>query len=77
MTDKHFMVPVGTDSMKLDREGNLSLAEKGILIYSPAGKLLETIAVPNEPTNLCFGGPDGRTLFVMARPAIYVIRLAK
>ena len=69
LTDKHFVVPIGADGMKLDRKGNLYLTEKGILIYGPSGKLLETIAVPNEPTNLCFGGPDGRTLFITARPA--------
>jgi hypothetical protein len=49
---------VGADGMKLDAEGNVYMAEKGIVIYDPAGKYRETIAIPEEPTNLCFAGPD-------------------
>ena len=75
LTGKQFVVPIGADGMKLDQAGNLYLAEKGILVYDARGKRLETIAVPNEPTNLCFGGPDGLTLFITARPAVYSIRV--
>jgi sugar lactone lactonase YvrE len=33
--------------------------------YSPAGELVEAIALPVPmPTNLCFGGDDLKTLFV-------------
>jgi len=36
-----------------------------ITVFSPTGRVLETHPVPaNRPTNCCFGGPDGTTLFV-------------
>lgn len=73
LTNKRLFAPVGADGMKLDQEGNLYMAERGILIYDSAGRWRETIDVPNEPTNLCFGGPDGRTLFITARPAVYSV----
>ena len=75
LSHKRFFAPVGADGMKLDREGNVYMAEKGIVVYDSAGKYRETIAVPHEPTNLCFAGPESRTLFITARPAIYTLRM--
>lgn len=55
------------DSMAVDAEGNLHVATipNGISVISPAGELLERLAMP-EPlaTNICFGGPGLRTAFV-------------
>ena len=34
LTNKRFLIPVGADGMKLDEQGNLYLAEKGILVYT-------------------------------------------
>ena len=31
------------------------------------------ILVPESPANLCFGGPDGKTLFITARKSLYRI----
>ena len=61
--------------MKLDREGNVYLAEKGILVFDAHGEHLQTIDVPEQPTNLCFAGRDGRTLFITARTTVYTIAL--
>lgn len=72
---KRLFAPLGADGMKLDAEGNLYMAERGIVVYDASGKWRETIDVPHEPTNLCFGGPDGRMLFITARSAVYSIRL--
>ena len=41
---------------------------------TPSGKLIETIAVPGRPTQVVFGGPDRRTLFLPARDALYAVR---
>lgn len=62
----------GPDGMKLDRQGNLYVAGPGGLwIVTPSGEHLGTIALPQLPANLCFGGPDYRTLYVTARTGLY------
>lgn len=58
----------GLDGMRADIEGNLYIARYGageIAIVSAAGKLLKTVQLTGRhPTNVAFGGKDGRTLFV-------------
>lgn len=75
LSHKRFFAPVGADGMKLDSEGNVYMAEKGIVVYDSSGKYRQRIEIPHEPTNLCFAGPDSRTLFITARPAIYTLRM--
>jgi gluconolactonase len=65
------------DGIRVDKEGNVwSSAGDGVQIFSPEGKLLQRILVPESPANLCFGGADNQTLFVTARTSLYSIRLA-
>ncbi|WP_420434710.1 SMP-30/gluconolactonase/LRE family protein [Candidatus Poriferisocius sp.] len=58
----------GPDGVARDIHGNLYVAHFGaacIRVLAPDGTQLDPIAVPGRnPTNLCFGGPDMRTLFV-------------
>jgi gluconolactonase len=62
------------DGIRCDREGNLfSSAGDGVHVFSPDGKLLGKIPVPETPANLCFGGADGHTLFITARTSLYAI----
>jgi gluconolactonase len=61
--------------MTLDEKGNLYLTGKGVIVYSPEGKKIETIAVPEGPANLCFGGKDRRTLFITARTSLYAVAM--
>jgi gluconolactonase len=75
LAHKRPFAPVGADGMKLDNEGNVLMAEKGIVVYTAAGKHLETIAVPEEPTNLSFAGADGHTLFITARTTAYTLSM--
>ena len=72
---KSLFVKVGADGMKLDSQGNLYLAERGIRIYDSQAAPLETIDLPHPPTNLCFAGPDRKTLFITARTAVYTLRM--
>lgn len=58
----------GFDGMRCDVEGNLYITRHGkgtVVKLSPKGEVLREIDIlgPN-PTNLCFGGPDGRTVYV-------------
>ena len=64
------------DGMKVDKNGNLySTGPGGIWIFSPAGKHLGTIRVPERTGNLAWGDSDGRTLYIAASSSIYRIRL--
>lgn len=58
----------GFDGMRCDVDGNLYITRHGkgvVAVLSPAGKVLREIDVLGRfPSNLCFGGPDGRTVYV-------------
>lgn len=61
-----------TDGMKVDAVGNLyTTGPGGIWVYSPEGVKQTRIAVPKSPTNLTFGGPERKTLYITARPHVY------
>ena len=64
------------DGIRCDEKGNvLSSAGDGIDVFAADGKLLGKIPVPETPANLCFGGADGKTLFITARTSLYSIRV--
>jgi sugar lactone lactonase YvrE/formylglycine-generating enzyme required for sulfatase activity len=77
LSNKTLFVSVGSDGMEMDEEGNvyLSTDSNAVVAYSSAGTQLETIATPERPTNLCFGGADGRTLFITTQQGLYSILL--
>jgi sugar lactone lactonase YvrE len=58
----------GFDGMRCDVDGNLYIARYGkgtVVKLSPDGKILKEIDVLGKtPSNICFGGPDGRTAYV-------------
>ena len=51
----------------------MGAAGDGVRIYGTTGKPSGTIPVPEVPANLCFGGRDGKTLFITARISLYAI----
>jgi sugar lactone lactonase YvrE len=58
----------GMDGMRCDADGNVYIARYGagkVVVVSPAGKILHKIMLQGpKPTNVAFGGPDGRQVFV-------------
>jgi gluconolactonase len=58
----------GFDGMRCDVAGNLYITRYGkgtVVVLSPDGEELREIDVlGKQPSNLCFGGPDGRTVYV-------------
>jgi gluconolactonase len=58
----------GFDGMRCDIDGNLYITRHGkgtVVKLSPAGQVLQEISILGpHPTNLCFGGKDGRTVYV-------------
>ena len=76
LTGRKLIAPVGSDGMTLDEKGNLYLTRGVVHVYSPDGKNLATIEVPEAPANVCFGGKDRRTLFITARKGLYSLRMS-
>ncbi|HEX5102277.1 MAG TPA: SMP-30/gluconolactonase/LRE family protein [Pirellulaceae bacterium] len=82
----------GGDGMRLDAKGNLWIAAgvsaprsanesgdvpTGVYVISPQGELLGRIPIPEDViTNLAFGGPDKKTLYVTAGKTIFKIPTA-
>ena len=58
----------GLDGMRCDDQGNLYIARYGagvVAVVSPQGELLREVALKgSKPTNVAFGGADGRTVYV-------------
>lgn len=58
----------GLDGMRTDDQGNVYIARYGagvIAVVSPEGKLLREVKLKGQfPTNVAFGGKDGKTVFV-------------
>jgi sugar lactone lactonase YvrE len=58
----------GMDGMRCDARGNLYITRYGkgtVAVVSPQGKLLKEVQLTGKnPSNITFGGPDGRTCYV-------------
>ena len=58
----------GFDGMRCDVDGNLYITRHGkgtVVKMTPEGEILREIPVLGaRPSNLCFGGPDRRTIYV-------------
>lgn len=58
----------GFDGMRCDVDGNLYITRHGkgtVVKMSPSGEVLREIDVlGKKPSNLCFGGLDGKTIYV-------------
>jgi sugar lactone lactonase YvrE len=58
----------GMDGMRCDSEGNLYITRHGkgtVVKVSPGGKIMqEIILTGKQPSNIAFGGKDGRTAYV-------------
>ncbi|WP_104022928.1 SMP-30/gluconolactonase/LRE family protein [Gemmatirosa kalamazoonensis] len=64
------------DGMKVDRAGNLfATGPGGILVLSPQGKHLGTIAM-GQPTANCAWGDDGSTLYITSNHQLLRLRLS-
>jgi len=60
--------------LTIDQQGNIYLCERAVLVYNAHGDRIDEIRLPESPTNACFGGRDGRTLFVTTRGAFYAVQ---
>jgi len=76
LANKRLFCSSGSDGMTLDEAGNLYLTGRGVLVFDRNGRHLGTIEVPERWTaNVCFGGPDRKTLYITASTGLYAVEL--
>lgn len=63
----------GGEGVAQDKEGNVYLAAGEILVYTPQGKLMDRIEIPERPIDIVFGGPDRRTLYILTHASLYAV----
>ena len=64
------------DGMKVDAQGNIySAGPGGVWIFSPEGKHLGTLEIPERVGNVAWGGSDYKTLYVAASSSVYRVSL--
>ena len=76
LTNRHLFCEAGSDGMTLDRDGDVYLTGKGVLVFDKSGNLITHIDVPgNWTANVCFGGRDQQTLFITASKCLYSLKM--
>ena len=83
LANKRVLIDAGAgtpDGMRCDIDGNLwcgwgmgSAELDGVMIFSPAGKPIGRIALPERSANLCFGGLKRNRLFMAASQSVYAL----
>lgn len=64
------------DGIKVDTAGRIwTSSGDSVQVLSPAGELIDKVAVPEVVANLCFGGADLMTLYITATSSLYRIRV--
>jgi len=75
VTNKRLFAESGSDGLTIDSAGNIYMtAGRAVEVYDSTGKHLESIPVPENPSNVCFGGKDRKTLFITARTGFYAVK---
>ena len=74
---KQLFCEMGSDGMTLDNRGNLYLTNSaGVTVFNEAGQQIKNIPIEQSWTaNVCFGGPDMKSLFITARTGLYRLRM--
>lgn len=76
LSDKKLFCELGSDGMTIDSDGNIYLTGNGVTIFDRKGNKIANITIPESWTaNVCFGGPDLKSLFITASKSLYMIRM--
>lgn len=75
LSNKKLFASEGSDGMTIDNQGNIYLTTGAVVVYNKNGENIDTIEVPERPSNVCFGGKDKQTLFITARTSLYSIKM--
>ena len=75
LNNKTLFAPEGSDGMTIDKEGNVYLTNKFVSVFDKTGKKIAEIEVPEQPSNVCFGGKKRNILFITARTSVYTLKM--
>ena len=83
LVNKRVLIDAGAgtpDGMRCDIDGNLwcgwgmgSPELDGVMVFSPVGKPIGRIALPERSANVCFGGLKRNRLFMAASQSVYAL----
>ncbi|KQN79787.1 gluconolaconase [Sphingomonas sp. Leaf67] len=73
LTDLRVVAPRGGESVARGADGELYVANGQIWVYDKDGREVRRIDVPERPLQLLIGGPDRRTLYILAHHALYAV----
>jgi hypothetical protein len=73
LTDLKVFANRGGESVAVDGQGRVFVANGQIFTYAPNGQPSGRIDVPERPLQLIFGGPDRGTLFVLTQHSLYAV----
>jgi sugar lactone lactonase YvrE len=64
------------DGMTIDERGNLYFTGLGgVWVVSPTGQQLKKITISEQASNICFGGPDRKTLYITCQNKVYSLAM--
>jgi gluconolactonase len=74
-------VKCSPDGVRCDVDGNVwcssnagrAVGYNGVTVWTPQGKLIGRIRLPEVCANLCFGGPKRNRLFMAASQSVYAV----
>jgi sugar lactone lactonase YvrE len=75
LTDLKAFAHRGGESVAVDSNGNVYVANGQVFVYSPAGKQIAQIDVPERPLQLVFGGANRKTLFILAHHVLFAAKV--
>ncbi|MFD0931077.1 SMP-30/gluconolactonase/LRE family protein [Psychroflexus salinarum] len=80
LSNKTLFTDLSGDGMTIDNEGNIYLTtdgKKAIDVFAPSGELISSVKIPEQPSNVSFGGEDLNELYITARTSIYRVKVNK
>lgn len=75
LSNKILFAPEGSDGMTIDTQGNVYLTNQTVSVFNKSGKKIASIEVPEQPSNVCFGGKKRNVLFITARTSVYTLKM--
>ena len=77
LANKRLFCEMGSDGMTIDNRGNIYLTMRGAVhVFNSKGEQIETITPEaGRPSNVCFGGKNGKTLFITAQQYLYSLQM--